>query len=167
MPKRVDAPADMFMQFAEIKGTTGAVSNALEETKVQTGLTIRGGLLWLVHLVEINFEGDYTANFNGFEWALSTVSGQSTLPRQGDKGTVSRGRRRLEVITSGGSIYAEPIQMHYLPPIPLAAPTLSLYVLGETNHADGQNKNVDMRLGFTTAALDAKTTLEVAEVWGW
>jgi len=55
----------------------------------------------------------------------------------------------------------------YLPPIPLATPILSVYAASDVDIASLREALIPMRLGFTTAPLDAAAYTEIAEAWGW
>jgi hypothetical protein len=44
---------------------------------------------------------------------------------------------------------------------------MSVYVQSATAHSDGNGKPVNLRMGFTTAPLDAAAYTEIAETWGW
>ena len=160
---------DMFLQFAGLKGRTDAVDTTrLTETHVKTGLSIRGQLVWLLHLVE---EQDEVVPVTGVEgllhWGVSTIQGLATMPSITDKGCVVRGRTLLSYQTTGMTSRMTPFALHYLPPVPVAAPELSLYVQMSVNHLTWIDIAVNVRLGFTTAPLDAAMYTEIAEVWGW
>ena len=166
MPRK-KGPTDAYMNFKAVEGGTGADSDALQEYEETTGLSVRGQLVWLIHKIEWFFDVYFTTNFLSVNAALSTVSGLSAMPEITDIGCVARVRCGFNMVTSGASRYNEPFTQSFLPPIPLAAPKLNLYVQGAADHADGQNKDVNCRIGFTTTALDSAMYTEIAETWGW
>lgn len=160
-------PKDVFMQFADIEGSTGAVSNVLGEFVINTGLSVRGALIWIIHMIEIGFAGSLSGSFKGVEYAISSRGSLATMPELGDHGVLVRGKRLLSFLTSGAALAVEPHRLPFSPPVPIAAPALHLYVQGAADHADGRNKRVDARVGFTTVPLDSALYTEIAEVWGW
>lgn len=159
-------PKDAFMNFAVLHADTDAsASDTLVEAVLNTGLSIRGMLIWLIHLVEVHVpmaEIDME-----FQYCLSTRQGLASMPDLIDDGVISRGGLQTKLTTSGLAILEKPHAMHYLPPIPIATPQVSLYVRAAPDDASARNKPCDMRIGFTTAPLDAAAYTEIAETWGW
>ena len=158
---------DILMQFADIAGNTGAASSTLQEQVINTGLSVRGALVWLIHMVEIIYGGNLTTNFRGVDYAVCTRTGLAAMPQIGDHGVLFRGGLFMDMLTSGAGVREKPHRLSFSPPVPIASPQLSVYVQGVANHADGQNKRCDIRMGFTTVPLDSALYTEIAEVWGW
>lgn len=155
------------MNFVDLEGLTDAAdSSTLEETTINTGLSIRGAMIWLVHKVEIIWprftvdEADLTA-------CLCTVGGLAAMPSMADRGVIWKSQRTLEAGAAGRSY--EPLKESegYLPPIPLAAPSISIYLATATDQTELRAKMIQIRVGFTTAPLDAQAYTEIAETWGW
>ena len=167
MAKR-EAPRDLFMNFAGIPAVTHATdSSVVQETQIHTGLSIRGALIWLVHLVEVAIH-EFTANINNVTIAVCTRSGLTVMPDVHDNGVLTKVQARTSgVWASGLAQITNPIRNSYLPPVPLAAPQLSVYTQSSIDHADGRGKDASVRICFTTAPLDAQAYTEIAEAWGW
>lgn len=166
MPKKALA-RDMYMQFKDVSVEyDGSDSSVLVEGQVDTGLSVRGQLIWLVHLVEFFFADDEGASQAQYV-RICTRRGLVVLPDIGDNGVISGAERQLVVITSGTGFTMQPLVNHYLPPIPLASPQLSIYAETRTNEVTLRGDTVEARLGFTTAPLDSAAYTEIAETWGW
>lgn len=168
MGKTKDLPADMFMQFKDITVLlNGANTSTLEEQEIDTGLSIRGRLVWLIHLIEVSIPlWSFTAPLV-LDVGASTRVGLAAMPPLGDPGVLFRASLSAHVATEGGMVHTSPMQLRYLPPFPLAAPKLSVYAQSDADEAAFQGKPVSVRLGFTTAPLDAAMYTEIAETWGW
>lgn len=164
---------DMFMNFKALDLTMGA-TGVLAETSWPTGLSIRGGLAMLVHLVEWSFSFPQMIEVDGkamLDYAMSTRSGLAAMPYIGDDGYVDGGMAMFDVrITTSGmssQIDRDGLCRHsFLPPVPIAAAELNFYTYptlggGFTAWA------ISVRVGFTTVELDSKLYTEIAEVWGW
>lgn len=164
---KVVKSADAFLNFATFSGTFDAAdSSVLVEIPVNTGLSIRGALIWLMHLVEAHFE--FVPAAVTARAALSTRQGLVAMPVLGDDGLVAL--FELTVLFAGAAYAApiiQPLVQHFLPPIPLATPQLSLYTATGADVAGMRGDKVDLRIGFTTAPLDGAAYVEVAEAWGW
>lgn len=162
------APKDLFLNFAGVASRSHpSAGDSLQETVFNTGLSIRGALIWLIHLVEFNHM-DLTANNHGTQMALSTRQGLTVMPELNDDGVIALSEDRLiGTFAAGASRFESPSVQKFLPPIPIAAPALSVYVIARSNHADSIDELCPLRLGFTTAPLDSKTYMEIAEAWGW
>lgn len=163
MASKKDAPKDIFMQFKGIADT--AEGTTFTAAEFPTGLSIRGALLWLMHVVEFFLPQDSHSVINGsYELALSTKKGLTAVPNPLDDGVVAYHTSAIKEATNGGA-YIPLVERHdFLPPVPLAAPILYLYGDG-TNAA--YTGGIGVRVGFTTEELDAATYTEVAETWGW
>lgn len=169
MAKKAEQTPDIFMQFKVLEIDLDATdSTTLVEAEVHTGLSIRGQLLWLIHLVEFFIPMVATVAFNGVSAVVSTIQELAVLPDLGDRGTVAWARKEYDLAGATlGAISDSPQRLAYFPPIPLAAPMLSLYAEGLVDIASMRGRPVIARLGFTTTHLDAASYQELAEVWGW
>lgn len=159
-------PTDLYMQFFDMRVRMDASdSTVLAEASKPTGISIRGKLAFLVHLIEWSHWFDGATNV--IRMALSTRAGLTVLPNNTDDGVLGRCDRQITVTTTGGHTEINPIQMNYLPPIPFAAPQLSLYTSTLTDVAQLRGDFNYMRFGFTTTPLTAAMYTEIAETWGW
>lgn len=158
-------PTDIFLQFAAWTLTWPAVSTTLVEEPKNTGLSVRGGLMWLVHLVELLGAFSSGATNVTIRAALSIIKGATIMPRPADKGYVA-GFSSLSRFTTSG-MYEQPLPavLSYLPPVPIAAPNLSGYIVSDTDVPGLDAKELFMRIGYTTEPLDAKGYAEIAETW--
>lgn len=168
---RKETPADMFMNWADVSFVLdNADTSTLIEKEIKTGLSIRGQLIWLIHIIEMYWPlGPAMGAGPGavLMAALSTRTGLGSFPLAGDDGVITKMEWGWKVATTGAGMALIPQVAHYLPPVPIAAPTISIY--GKTN-ADSspiRNKTIEARIGFTTAPLDAAAYTEIAEAWGW
>lgn len=159
---------DLYMNFMSIDVDLDAAdSTTVVEQQVNTGLSVRGGLAWLIHLVEIYFT-DASVHQNYLLAALSTRHGETEVPTIFDGGCIAAARR--DSFTAGSAYWTfdyQPKQINYLPAIPIAAQSISLYAASETNSATYQGETIEVRIGYTTVELDAKMYLEIAEAWGY
>jgi len=162
----VAKPKDLYMNTCRIKLKTAASSVTLVEAKKDTGLSVRGGLIWLLHAVEFFFVAAHSTTVRS-KLLLSTVPDLATFPALGDRGVISVGEVLTMLSSSGGGWLKQPIVNKYLPPIPLASPNISLYWMSSVDVAEIRLVDMEARLLFTTAPLDQKTYVEIAEVWGW
>lgn len=160
------APKDAFMNFKGVKVSLDAAdSSALVEARLETGLSIRGGLAWLIHKIEVYMkaaDADYTLRV-----ALSTRQGLTGIPLLNDDGTVCYFEERGMLVTEGFPIIQRPLQAGYLPPVPLASAMLSLYAKTAADVATLRAKEIELRIGYTTTPLDAALYTELHETWGW
>ncbi len=161
------APKDLYMNFKEITVVTDAANSVtLVEASVDTGLSIRGGFMWLIHLVEMEFDMPFIGTTHSLYAALSVLKGRAVLPTYGQNGLITRYVRTFEALTSGFTNVQEPNRFSFLPPIPVAAPNLSLYAKSSLDHATLRGKDIHCRIGYTTTKLDSAAFLEIAEAWG-
>jgi hypothetical protein len=159
-------PLDLYMQFFDMAVRMDPTdSTDLTEAVKPTGISIRGKLAFLVHLIEWSHWFDGATNV--IHMALSTRQGLTVMPSNTDDGVLGRCDRQVTVTTTGGHSEINPVQMHYLPPIPFAAPQLSLYTETLTDVANLRGDFNRVRLGFTTTPLTAAMYTEIAETWGW
>lgn len=159
---------DIFMQFKDLSvSLDGAQSHTLVEQKFATGLSIRGRLVWLIHMLEITMDIAPSATVRGY-MSLSTIPGLPLLPTLGDRGLVAAATNLYSgAAASGWGIVKQPMQLRYFPPIPLAAPELVLYAKTSIDTAAARDADIWCRVGFTTTELTNALVLELAEVWGW
>lgn len=162
------SPKDLYMNFKSIPGLSGAVATDLKEYNVDTGVTIRGHIIWLVHMVQFYIDFDTTSGVtNKIKYALSTLTKLTVMPELTDKGCIAKGQSHLWHITEGGFSRDIPKTQIFLPPIPVASPKLALYVQASVDNAEVRSKNCDVRMGYTTAAAEEGAYTEVVEAWGW
>lgn len=167
MPTK-QTPTDVFMQFASWKLTWPSVTTTLVETKKNTGLSIRGGLMWLVHLIEVFgafLPALASSTVMQLDMALSTVPDATVIPTAGDKGFVGGVSSCTNMATSGGVNDGLPLRLSYLPPVPLASPRLSAYIIGSQDMSPLDGLDVYVRVGYTTSPLDSRAYAEIAETW--
>lgn len=159
---------DKFMQFGVIKGVLTSSSDDLVSANLNTNLSIRGGLAWLIHVVEFIFEGSlFSAAFSSFDMSLSTVKGETVIPDIDDKGVIAFSRFISQYASSGAyNPGAMPKVLSFLPPVPIASPNLTLYGKCSTDAAAMDATAFKCRFGFTTISLDDGMYTEIAETWG-
>lgn len=156
--------SDVLMQFAVVNATWAGDTSVLAEGAHQTGLSIRGGLMWLIHLIELYLPRVLDAIDNRLYMSLSAMAGRTSMPSVTAKGTLMQIEQSIGLTTSGAVVAHSPIVHHYLPPIPFAGPNLSLY-LQTDNDAAEVSAGSYARVGFTTQAVDSASYAELAEVW--
>jgi len=162
------APKDLYMQFADVSvDYDSSDSSTLVDAKVDTGLSIRGQLIWLIHLIEIMFSSDDAAQTTHQQVAISTREGLAAMPDLGEAGVLVKAEKQFFFVTSGLALMHQPLALHYLPPIPIAAPSLHVYAQTTIDNSYLRGDTVEIRFGFTTAPLDSKAYTEIAETWGW
>lgn len=166
MAKQPTITTDLFLNFKAITCLTDAADSAtLAEAKINTGLSIRGMIIWLIHLLEVHMPlAGATCTVRA---ALSTRQGLTSMPSQIDDGLICRWEQKQDIAAAGALVVVYPHAAHYLPPIPIATPEISLYVDASPDIAGMRAKPVDVRLGMTTSPLDAAAYTEIAETWGW
>lgn len=163
MPQKKGTVKDAFLQFAVVKVTTDAAnSTVLVQATLETGLSIRGGLAWLIHLLEW-FLPHQAATLADMSGVLCTVKGLTALPALGDKGVLSR----ADWVSNSASEMWQPHRQSFLPPVPIASPSLTLYAKSTADVAGLRGKEAHCRIGYTCITLDAALYQEIAEVWGW
>lgn len=166
--RRGGAPRDLFLNFMDLTAKYDATdSSSLEETEFGTGLTIRGGLAFLIHQVEVIFP-TFAAD-NDQLCMLCTEKGKSAIGANqfGDKGVIAYFQRQWAYVTSGGGVIDTPMIARFMPPVPVAAPNISVYLKTSADEAALRAAPVGVRLGFTTVELDPALYTEVAETWGY
>lgn len=165
MPKE-PKPTDVFMQFAAFSGVWPGVTTVLSTADLKTGLSIRGGIMWLIHMVELITAAP---NLNGIhvQVSLSVRDALTVFPKLDDPGVLAHMEMEAHFNTSGRMIWGFPMVSHFLPPIPLAAPNLSLYWQSSADDAGLDGEDVIARVGYTTSPLDAKAYAEIAETWAY
>jgi hypothetical protein len=167
MGKTNVTPKDLFIQYKDISVLTdGADSTTLVSADFDTGLSLRGGIAWLIHMIACQAEV-LNVTAEGVRIALSTLKGKTAMPRLHDKGCIDVFSWVAEFLTSGMFALDAVSRHSMMPPLPLAAPNISLYVQTPTDVAAARGTFVDIRIGYTTMPLDAPIFQEIAEVWGW
>lgn len=163
---------DLYMQFKDVSVALDAANpNDIVEGEVKTGMSIRGGLVWLIHGIEFFFpqEQNALAAHSILVMALSTAKGKAVMPTLAEHGTIAKARRSYAIATTGIGITHAPFTMNFLPPIPLASPSIFVYAkeASGTNHAELRGEVVEARLLFTTVPMEAALYTEIAETWGY
>lgn len=160
---------DLFMQFAAVRVLLdGADSSTLVEGKVPTGLSVRGGLIWLIHQVEWMLPNHLLTQASvELEAAVCTVAGLAAMPQIHEKGVVAVDIEGCLLLTEGMTYFRHPVKDGFLPPVPLAAPNLSIYAKSGVDDANVRGEAVIARVGFTTAPLTNDVYAEIAETWGY
>lgn len=157
---------DLFMQYYPIKVTTAANAATVVETEFSTGLSIRGQFAWLIHNVEVHFNGVMgLAADNGVNLVLSTVTGSTSLPTVDEPGTICRVGWTFPLTTSGLIAVPNPTIWRSLPPTIIAAPKLYVYIGCGVDTANFQSIDWYARIGYTTVPLDVPMYLEIAETF--
>lgn len=158
---------DLYMQFLDVSVLLdGSDIRTLVSGKVDTGLSIRGELAFLIHKIEVLFAtGQDTGGLQTV--SLCTLGSLAAMPDLGGQGVLCKAERGLAWATSGITQITGPTALHYLPPLPLAAPEIHVYAQGDTDISALRGQKIEARLGFTTIPLDAAMYTEIAETWGW
>lgn len=168
------APADLFMNFMTADlDVVGNPPDTLRSVEIPTGLSVRGGFIMLIHMVAFKLMGILDTG-DRMQVALSTREGVLVPPQLDDDGCIAR-ICRVSQSTAVGTVDAieeGELVNRFLPPIPLAAPRL---FLSEIHGPDGSlvqstpadERQVRVRIGFTTAPLTSAVYTEIAETWGW
>lgn len=163
---KAPTPTDVFMQFAAWSLVWPGVTTVLTEAAIKTGLSIRGGIMWLIHMVEL-INVNPSVDANAVDVSLSVRDGLNVLPQLDDPGCLAQMRQVATLSTNGRSLSLLPHTAHFLPPIPLAAPNLSLYAVSSIDDAALDGDEVVVRVGYTTSPLDARSYAEIAETWAY
>jgi hypothetical protein len=160
---------DLYMNFRTIATATDGTATNLVEQKMNTGLSVRGRLIWLIHQLELHFVmAPAHAVDQAVRIALCTVEGLAAMPNLQDKGVIAVMAQMIHLNTNGEASWLMPWVQKWLPPVPIAAPNISLYVQADFNNAGVQNKPIKARLGFTTlSAEEPGVYTEIAETWGY
>lgn len=158
-------PTDVFMQFASWSLTWAPVTTTVVEEPKNTGLSVRGGLMWIIHMIDITGVFVPIVHGNTIFACLSTVSGATVQPTAGDKGYLGGFSHTLSAPAAGATNSSLPESIHYLPPVPVASPNISGYISGEFDDTSLDGRTMHIRVGYTTTPLDAKSYAEIAETW--
>jgi hypothetical protein len=118
-------------------------------------------------MIEIIFSTDEAQIVVTQQIAVSTRSGLTSLPDLGDAGVVCKAEKQFMFATSGLSFEYSPQRLGYLPPIPIAAPSLYVYAQTSVDNSFLRGDTIETRFCFTTGPLDSKAYTEIAETWGW
>jgi len=161
-------PSDMYMNFLDASVTLGATSTDVVSTEIATGLSIRGGLAFLIHKIQYKMfeigQAGVTANI---PIALSTRAGEGSVPELGDQGCIDAALVDVNAGAAGAETRITPFEHGFLPPIPVASPKIVAYATCSANNATYQSGKIEIRIGFTTVKIDSKMYTELAETWGF
>jgi hypothetical protein len=146
--------------------TNGVDSTILSEQQHNTGMSIRGGLLWLIHMIEWSFPRS-TQITHALTVGISTVSGLGAMPALAAQGTIALLRHIQYLVTSGMSRWQQPDVQRWLPPMPLASSKISVYFISSIDDAAHRDWQLEGRIGFTTVPMEESLYVEIAETWGW
>jgi len=162
---------DLYVNFAVAKSAYDAANTTtLMHATIETGLSIRGGLAWLIHFIDFWFAPNNGANAHTQSLALSTRRDLAAMPGLGDQGLIDRCDTYFLYSTAIGQGWypdLRPVRRPFLPPIPIASPAITLYNVVSINEGSLQGKEVIARIGFTTVPMSNALYTEIAEVWGW
>lgn len=167
-------PKDMYMNFWASDIPALAASGTLYSVEFPTGLSIRGELAMLIHLVEWMIYPAASAEVDAgqlVEMGLSTRQGLTAVPAWPDDGCIAEQVWKFESRSGAAGIFALQNYCYerqgFLPPIPVAAPVITLYGMKTNDGAPAGTPAVTCRIGFTTIPIDSKLYQEIAETWGW
>lgn len=163
--------SDVFMQWQGVQLTAdGADSSVIVETEIPTGMSARGSWAWAIHTVEVIYQGMYVGDAadNRFEWALSTRQGLAAFPELDEVGCICAFHEHFMFATAvGEAIVHHPLVWKSLPPTLIATSKLSVYYRTAVDDAAHQDKDSELRIGYTTVPLASPNMwLEIAETWG-
>ena len=167
--RRGARPKDIYGQFALVRAFVhGSDTTETVTGKLNTGLSIRHGIIWLIHMVEFFTQELHQINAdNDLSWVLSTVPEEPVIPELTDKGVIAKSQLEWTVLTSGGGAFELPAVRSFLPPIPIAAPSLNVYFKTADNSSPLYGALVEARIMYTTQEVDDPALYtEIAEVWG-
>lgn len=160
-------PSDLYMNFLDASVTLGADSSVLAQSEVSTGLSIRGQLAFLIHLVQFQPVAIGQGVTADLACCVSTRADLTTMPDLGANGTIDKWFMDLDHAALGTDRMIGPWNHNFLPPIPVAAPKIVTYAKASVNNAVFQNKKINVRIGYTTVKIDSKLYTELAETWGF
>lgn len=167
MAKKEATMSDLYMQFVSFEADLHSVStDNMVQTEVQTGLSVRGNLVWLIHQIELYLGAEELAVPMTFQVALSTQPGIAGaiggVLEPNDTGVLVR----WNVGAGAGSWLICPIVYRTLPPIPFAAPKLYWQIATTTHEVALVNKSIQGRIAYTTTPMETALYTELLEVWG-
>lgn len=157
---------DDYMNFVGTKVMLGADTSVVVKGEIDTSLSVRGGLAWLIHLVEWVM-GYWTSPGQLLKRAvLSTRNNLTSYPALYDDGVIDQCIRDTSYEAGGHATDLWMPKRHgYLPPIPIASSKLALYAHTVAHNAASVGEVIECRIGFTTIKLGAAAYTEVAETW--
>ena len=164
--------ADIFMNYVGVETNFEAAASTVGETQIMTGLTLQAGTIWLIHEWQIHSAWAFgSLSGIGALYGLSTRQGLTTFPSLVDPGCIDVMELTGDAAPTPANVYrGNPIQnvmrRQFQPALPIVTPRISLYLQESFPGTAFDGQSVDMRIGFTTARLDAESWREVAEVWG-
>lgn len=166
--RRRAGPKDQFLNFLDLTSKFNAAdSSNIEETTWNTGLSIRAGLAFLIHQLEVIFQPFDASNEQILMLATETGKTSLGLTHYGDRGVMCMARSRWRVYTQGGGALNQPHVLRWLPPFPIAAPQIVTYLQTSLDEAGLRGQPVGIRLGYTTTEVDGAMYAEIAETWGY
>lgn len=142
-------------------------TTTLVSADVDTGLSLRGGIAWLVHAIDVAWMDAVEAVAVVYSVALSTLKGQAVIPDLLAPGCVYRWNLQSTMLTSGRSDIHLQRREVFGPPVPLATPNLTIYASTQVDVAAARGDEIQIRIGYTTIPLEPAIFQEIAEVWGW
>jgi len=153
--------------FSIISAFNASNSTTLTEESASTGMSVRGGFIWLVHKVEFFMDEVHQINAdNDLKAVLSTVPGQTVIPPLTRKGTLARVQVEWILSTSGGGAIQQPFVVDFALPVPIASRRLVLYAETADDSSPLHSAAVEARVHYNTIPATAQAYTEVAEVWG-
>jgi len=157
---------DLYMQFAALSVIlNGTNAQTLVEAMIHTGLSIRGGLAWLIHQVEVFCPVGTLAGAEELYVAVAGIPSLGAMPELNDKGVLVRVTDAHTMVTNGMSQQYMPWVRHFLPPVPYAGPKMCVYARTRDDEAPYRGLVVRARICFTTVPIDSKMYAELAETW--
>lgn len=163
MAKKVK-PNDVFGQFFAMTVSSGADASAWEKNEIPTGLSIRGGYIWLIHAIEF-MPVLLAVTIDRLTFAVSTRKGLMAVPNLPDDGLLAICDIHANDATPGFQQMVFPHEKRFMPPLPFASPNLTFGVIGKTDEISMRGINHEARVYFTTLAVEEGVYTEIAEVW--
>lgn len=159
---------DELMQFATVSVRLDASdASALVDAPLQTGLTVRGDMVWKIHRLDIRMP--HTAGVTDYVLAagLSMRAGLAGVPLTSDPGCIYRWDRQFDIAANGVVYQGWPVVDTFMPALPIAGPTARLYAALDADQAVMRNQLIAVRIGFTTEKMTKAMWQELLDVWGW
>lgn len=168
MPRRTQ-PSDLYAQVFDMRVVVNTEnSTALNEAPHSTGLSVRGNHAWLIHSINLwTHSPVFLPAAHAVYATVCTVKGMAQIPTPGDPGVVHYFAAGLQYVTEGMTYWKEPMEDRFLPPIPLAAPNISLYVKTSLDTVSLRGIPIIARLHFTTVPMTPEIWTEIAETWAY
>lgn len=161
---------DLFLNFASLMLNIGAPSTVLVTALLNTGMSIRGALGWLVHQIQWWITDDMDSQVPNALWGvLGTRPALAVMPAPEDDGVIDAAYLVWGFAAPATGAFGAELgrPRAFNPPIPLASPSVTLYGSSMAADANLQGNKMVVRLGYTTTPMDAALWQEIAETWGW